>query len=64
MERSADQPPSGGCVLKQAATYGQRRGCTQPPSGGCVLKRLGNGAVLYFLGPAAFRLLCVETFKI
>jgi len=32
------QPPSGGCVLKQAWTEFYKLSCLQPPSGGCVLK--------------------------
>ncbi len=32
------QPPSGGCVLKQAARNDNPYNETQPPSGGCVLK--------------------------
>ena len=32
------QPPSGGCVLKQANFLGKMPENSQPPSGGCVLK--------------------------
>ena len=32
------QPPSGGCVLKQLKAVDSVKICTQPPSGGCVLK--------------------------
>ena len=35
---TVSQPPSGGCVLKQAARNTNRNRVTQPPSGGCVLK--------------------------
>ncbi len=33
------QPPSGGCVLKQAIEEKALNEQIQPPSGGCVLKR-------------------------
>ena len=33
----------------------------QPPSGGCVLKRKQYQQWLEYIGPAAFRRLCVET---
>ena len=32
------QPPSGGCVLKQAVKVERAVQAVQPPSGGCVLK--------------------------
>ena len=32
------QPPSGGCVLKQAVSNEANVATSQPPSGGCVLK--------------------------
>ena len=32
------QPPSGGCVLKQALGAEYKISLDQPPSGGCVLK--------------------------
>ena len=34
----AAQPPSGGCVLKHAASRRSLGNGGQPPSGGCVLK--------------------------
>ena len=35
-----NQPPSGGCVLKQLENnQSEEKLMTQPPSGGCVLKR-------------------------
>ena len=34
------QPPSGGCVLKQARHNHYRESQPQPPSGGCVLKQV------------------------
>ena len=33
-----NQPPSGGCVLKQSFAETAKVGDVQPPSGGCVLK--------------------------
>ena len=36
--QKACQPPSGGCVLKQAGYVYFQRLTVQPPSGGCVLK--------------------------
>gem|GEM_PF-5017419 len=33
------QPPSGGCVLKQARNYTTTPKTEQPPSGGCALKQ-------------------------
>ena len=33
----------------------------QPPSGGCVLKHRRFNSKYLFVGPAAFRRLCVET---
>ena len=44
------QPPSGGCVLKQYGSAGDKVGMAQPPSGGCVLKlglALGGGLVVH-----------------
>ena len=38
-EVKADQPPSGGCVLKRQTITISERGSNQPPSGGCVLKQ-------------------------
>ena len=37
-----NQPPSGGCVLKQKLVDCLKDGTTQPPSGGCVLKQDGE----------------------
>ena len=37
-----NQPPSGGCVLKQMLNRRKYMPTYQPPSGGCVLK-LANG---------------------
>ena len=37
-EGALRQPPSGGCVLKQANQARHRLRANQPPSGGCVLK--------------------------
>ena len=34
-----NQPPSGGCVLKQSQMPRNLRNPPQPPSGGCVLKQ-------------------------
>ena len=36
------QPPSGGCVLKQAGVISAEEVRGQPPSGGCVLKLGSN----------------------
>ena len=36
---AGDQPPSGGCVLKQPRGARTRQLSSQPPSGGCVLKQ-------------------------
>ena len=33
-----NQPPSGGCVLKQSCVLKHLTENNQPPSGGCVLK--------------------------
>ena len=55
------QPPSGGCVLKQAVSIKERLKRIQPPSGGCVLKLKNNPQFQDFDYPAAFRRLCVET---
>ena len=40
-----DQPPSGGCVLKQAAAECADIERRQPPSGGCVLKLIPSVAL-------------------
>ena len=55
------QPPSGGCVLKQAAILYDGRSNLQPPSGGCVLKPRSSRTRRQGRQPAAFRRLCVET---
>ena len=39
------QPPSGGCVLKQAGHSCRCAGKFQPPSGGCVLKLLHHNGL-------------------
>ena len=62
-EQLINQPPSGGCVLKQTAFVIARIRLPQPPSGGCVLKRdfrLTEYQEAYG-EPAAFGRLCVET---
>ena len=38
LRTKGSQPPSGGCVLKQAFASNAKRYGIQPPSGGCVLK--------------------------
>ena len=58
--RNAEQPPSGGCVLKLISDNFLTQGMSQPPSGGCVLKRPAC-TVADKLQAAAFRRLCVET---
>ena len=45
---SWQQPPSGGCVLKQVKKEQQRRQEEQPPSGGCVLKHFKSPFSLTF----------------
>ena len=56
------QPPSGGCVLKQAQSELFVDIEDQPPSGGCVLKHLLIGqSQTREIDPAAFGRLCVET---
>ena len=55
------QPPSGGCVLKQALKDAQAKRDAQPPSGGCVLKRRALCCVCACLSAATFGWLCVET---
>ena len=54
------QPPSGGCVLKQARQIKFRSVIEQPPSGGCVLKQAAFFSSSFLLS-AAFGRLCVET---
>ena len=54
------QPPSGGCVLKQAVKVERAVQAVQPPSGSCVLKPYGNGSDFCQIS-AAFGRLCVET---
>ena len=39
-EQTMNQPPLGGCVLKQTACHGGFVAVVQPPLGGCVLKLL------------------------
>ena len=56
-----NQPPSGGCVLKQDIVGIKQCDSFQPPSGGCVLKPLSMTAPRPHRQPAAFRRLCVET---
>ena len=56
-----NQPPSGGCVLKQRREPLGVRERAQPPSGGCVLKPDGAYRPTGGKTPAAFRRLCVET---
>ena len=60
LARVYDQPPSGGCVLKQnmIATIGYEY--AQPPSGGCVLKQQSSQGLTLPVA-AAFGRLCVET---
>ena len=38
MTKQTEQPPLGGCVLKQAARPYSPPSLLQPPLGGCVLK--------------------------
>ena len=57
------QPPSGGCVLKQAGAITTDKLGAQPPSGGCVLKLLTILGKLCMKNAAAFGRLCVETTK-
>ena len=56
-----NQPPSGGCVLKQIKFGRVGFFPTQPPSGGCVLKQASKCTHVPKTTPAAFRRLCVET---
>ena len=58
---TSNQPPSGGCVLKQAETEWYDQSKIQPPSGGCVLKPEACGQGRVWQAPAAFGRLCVET---
>ena len=58
-----NQPPSGGCVLKQFLAVVKSPNLPQPPSGGCVLKPLTTTICVVRSDPAAFRRLCVETSK-
>ena len=59
--RQQPQPPSGGCVLKPKLHRLGKRRIFQPPSGGCVLKHLSRSVWRYWLYPAAFGRLRVET---
>ena len=45
-----NQPPSGGCVLKQIPHEQIPEGESQPPSGGCVLKHLIPVILLMIIG--------------
>ena len=56
-----EQPPSGGCVLKQLNLKQYYRTTLQPPSGGCVLKPVFIGHNVTSFDAAAFGRLCVET---
>ena len=56
-----EQPPSGGCVLKQDVLQQHGINSPQPPSGGCVLKLLMSVILIPPLDAAAFGRLCVET---
>ena len=58
------QPPLGGCVLKLLLIYLSQKTKTQPPLGGCVLKPRALGAAQCGRPPAAFRRLCVETYRV
>ena len=58
------QPPSGGCVLKRQYVDNGAKPVYQPPSGGCVLKHAVFFGGQIDKGPAAFRRLCVETWRI
>ena len=55
----ANQPPSGGCVLKPAGCAMSDSQFGQPPSGGCVLKQAAVLRLEREAGPAALRRLCV-----
>ena len=57
------QPPLGGCVLKHTPKDGRCIAISQPPLGGCVLKQVKAVVINDKDNPAAFRRLCVETFK-
>ena len=59
--KTAIQPPSGGCVLKQDGSLKQVVFDGQPPSGGCVLKPADKRHLPCAENPAAFGRLCVET---
>ena len=61
---AADQPPSGGCVLKLDDWRYRQHRQNQPPSGGCVLKLKKVPPINTVLVPAAFRRLCVETISL
>ena len=41
----ANQPPSGGCVLKLGGIPEEMHKLFQPPSGGCVLKQVKFGQI-------------------
>ena len=56
-----NQPPSGGCVLKQIYQGDTAVFDFQPPSGGCVLKRSMQSSPRHARRSAAFGRLCVET---
>ena len=43
----AEQPPSGGCVLKPMMSYSRVARYLQPPSGGCVLKLYSFNLIQY-----------------
>ena len=60
-ELTSFQPPSGGCVLKQALEAKAWAADNQPPSGGCVLKQVSSICVGRVNHTAAFGRLCVET---
>ena len=57
------QPPSGGCVLKLKTVRKVKEELAQPPSGGCVLKQPMQFDPAFFIDPAAFGRLCVETWQ-
>ena len=61
LKRGDNQPPSGGCVLKQTTKKRPLHLFYQPPSGGCVLKLFCRVWGRLKKLPAAFRRLCVET---
>ena len=44
-----EQPPSGGCVLKQIRLHHMNHILAQPPSGGCVLKPVNKGNFKFML---------------